>query len=33
VGVAARGGLGTTLVLEVSGLTFKEIVLEGQISF
>lgn len=33
VGVAARGGPGTTFVLEVSGLTFKEIVLEGQISF
>ena len=33
VGVATRGGPGTTFVLEVSGLTFKEIILEGQISF
>lgn len=33
VGVASRGGPGTTFVLEVSGLTFKEIILEGQISF
>jgi hypothetical protein len=28
-----RGGPGATLVLEVSGLTFNEIVLEGEISF
>lgn len=28
-----RGGPGTTAVLEVSGLVFREIVLEGQISF
>jgi hypothetical protein len=28
-----RGGPGATLVLEVSGLTFNEIVLEGAISF
>lgn len=28
-----RGGPGTRVVLEVSGLTFREIVLEGQISF
>jgi uncharacterized protein with beta-barrel porin domain len=28
-----RGGPGATLVLEVSGLTFSEIVLEGQIRF
>jgi len=28
-----RGGPGATLVLEVSGLTFSEIVLEGEISF
>lgn len=28
-----RGGPGTTVVLEVSGLVFREIVLEGQISF
>jgi hypothetical protein len=28
-----RGGPGATLVLEVSGLTFEEIVLEGQFSF
>jgi hypothetical protein len=27
-----RGGPGTTLVLEVSGLTFKEILLEGEFS-
>jgi hypothetical protein len=33
VGVATRGGPGTTFVLDVSGLTFKEIILEGQISF
>ncbi len=30
---ATRGGPGATLVLTVSGLTFKEIVLEGQIVF
>ena len=29
---ATAGGPGTTLVLEVSGLTFREIVLEGQIT-
>jgi hypothetical protein len=28
-----RGGPGATLVLEVSGLTFKEIMLQGQFSF
>jgi hypothetical protein len=28
-----RGGPGATLVLDVSGLTFREIVLEGEISF
>jgi hypothetical protein len=28
-----RGGPGATLVLEVSGLTFSEIVLEGEIAF
>jgi hypothetical protein len=28
-----RGGPGATLVLDVSGLTFKEILLEGQFSF
>jgi hypothetical protein len=28
-----RGGPGTTAVLDVSGLVFKEIVLEGEISF
>lgn len=28
-----RGGPGATLVLEVSGLTFSEILLEGEISF
>jgi hypothetical protein len=28
-----RGGAGATLVLDVSGLTFKEILLEGQFSF
>jgi hypothetical protein len=28
-----RGGPGATLVLEVSGLTFKEILLQGQFSF
>ena len=28
-----RGRSGTTAVLEVSGLVFKEIVLEGQIGF
>jgi len=28
-----RGGPGTTLVLEVSGLTFKEILLEGEFRF
>ena len=28
-----RGGPGATLVLEVSGLTFREIVLEGEIRF
>lgn len=28
-----QGGPGATLVLEVSGLTFREIVLEGEISF
>ncbi len=32
VATAVAGGPGTTLVLEVSGLTFKEIVLEGQIT-
>lgn len=30
---ARRGGPGTTVVLEVSGLVFPEIVLEGRISF
>ena len=30
---ATRGGPGATLVLDVSGMTFKEIVLEGQIAF
>ncbi len=30
---ATRGGPGATLVLEVSGLTFNEILLEGEISF
>jgi len=30
---ATRGGPGATLVLTVAGLTFKEIVLEGQIVF
>jgi hypothetical protein len=30
---ATRGGPGATLVLTVSGLTFKEIVLDGQIVF
>jgi hypothetical protein len=30
---ATRGGPGATLVLEVSGLTFSEIVLDGQIDF
>jgi hypothetical protein len=30
---ATRGGPGATLVLEVSGLTFSEILLEGEISF
>jgi hypothetical protein len=29
----SRGGPGATLVLEVSGLTFKEILLEGQFRF
>jgi hypothetical protein len=29
---AVAGGPGTTLVLEISGMTFKEIVLEGQIT-
>jgi hypothetical protein len=28
-----RGGPGATLVLDVSGLTFREILLEGQFSF
>jgi hypothetical protein len=28
-----RGGPGATLVLEISGLTFSEIVLEGEIRF
>ena len=28
-----RGGPGATLVLQISGLTFSEIVLEGEISF
>jgi hypothetical protein len=28
-----RGGPGATLVLEVSGLTFKEILLEGRFQF
>ena len=28
-----RGGPGATLVLDVSGLTFNETVLEGQIAF
>ena len=32
VATARSGGPGTTLVLEVSGLTFKEIVLQGQIT-
>jgi hypothetical protein len=30
---ATRGGPGATLVLTVSGLTFSEIVLDGQIVF
>jgi hypothetical protein len=30
---ATRGGPGAALVLTVSGLTFKEVVLEGQIVF
>jgi hypothetical protein len=30
---ATRGGPGATLVLEISGLTFSEIVLEGEIAF
>jgi hypothetical protein len=28
-----RGGPGTTAVLEISGLVFREIVLEGQVIF
>jgi hypothetical protein len=32
VATARSGGPGTTLVLQISGLTFKEIVLEGQIT-
>jgi hypothetical protein len=32
VATATSGGPGATLVLEMSGLTFKEIVLEGQIT-
>lgn len=28
-----RGGPGATFVLEVSGMTFQEIVLEGEITF
>lgn len=31
--VVSRGGPGATLVLEVSGLTFREILLQGQFSF
>jgi hypothetical protein len=31
--VVRRGGPGTTAVREVSGLTFREIILEGQVSF
>jgi hypothetical protein len=31
--IVTRGGPGATLVLEVSGLTFKEILLEGQFRF
>jgi hypothetical protein len=31
--IAYRGGPGTRVVLRVSGLVFKEVVLEGQISF
>jgi hypothetical protein len=31
--IVRRGGPGTTAVLEVSGLTFREIILEGQVSF
>jgi hypothetical protein len=31
--IVRRGGPGTTVVLEVSGLVFREIVLEGQTSF
>lgn len=30
---AERGGPGTTFVLKISGLTFNETILEGQISF
>jgi hypothetical protein len=30
---AERGGPGTTFVLTISGLTFHETILEGQISF
>ena len=30
---AERGGPGTTFVLTISGLTFRETILEGQISF
>jgi hypothetical protein len=33
IATVTRGGPGATLVLEVSGLTFREIVLEGQIVF
>ena len=32
VATARSGGPGTTLVLKVSGLTFNEIVLQGQIT-
>ncbi len=32
VATARSGGPGTTLVLEVSGLTFNEIVFQGQIT-
>src|SRR5215472_3588413 len=31
--IAERGGPGTTFVLTISGLTFNETILEGQISF
>jgi len=30
---AERGGSGTTFLLTISGLTFNETILEGQVSF